>query len=53
MAGADGVIDVGRNAREIFEHCIEILTALNGEQRLKDRARPRGVQLRTKSDASG
>jgi hypothetical protein len=53
MAGADGVIDVGRNAPKIFEHRIKVLTAFDGEQRLKDRAWPRGVQVRRKSYASG
>ena len=31
MAGADGVIDVGRNAPEILEHVIEWLPAIDGD----------------------
>ena len=31
MTGADGVIDVGRNAPKIFEHVIERLPAIDGD----------------------
>jgi hypothetical protein len=34
MAGADGVIDVGRNAPKVLKHCIKVLTAIDSEERL-------------------
>ena len=52
MTCADSVIDVGRDATEVFEHKIKRLPRFNGDQRLQNWTRSRCVQMLAKSPAS-
>jgi hypothetical protein len=46
------VIEIGRKAREIFEHFIEVSAVLDGDQSFEDGTWSRGVQVLTKSHVS-